>query len=438
MHITTSEKEHVQEIPGQDLPPPTPTSGKSIQTAIILLCGCMALLMTGVGIIIPVFPQRLRAMGLGVETLALMEGAFGLGMFLFSTPMGALADRIGRRPIVLFSLATFVLTNLALAFANHPVEFIVVRFLEGALAAGLMPASTAIIGDTIPPEKQGRWIGFLTTSNSIGIVLGPGIGGFLYQAWGFSSPFFISAGCALVATVLVLLMLPETLPAQVRERARLRRSKTQAGEKSTKGPGTAQLLWLFAPVLLIDFLLTFCYPFVLPQYPFFFENTLHYNSASYGIIVSMYGLATAVFPVLLGRLSDIWPRKLLIIVGSLLSPILNVALLVLPNFPSLIIATLITGAGSALLMPAMGTLYLARTTDENRSQVMGVRSTAFSLGVLIGPLAQAGLGPFISSQAAFGIAVTVSLVATLIAVFALKNPTPQAAPEALPEVIAAD
>ncbi len=61
---------------------------RSVTTTLMFLIGCVTLMMTGFAVILPVFPQRLQALGLGSETLALMEGAFGLGMFLFSTPMG--------------------------------------------------------------------------------------------------------------------------------------------------------------------------------------------------------------------------------------------------------------------------------------------------------------------------------------------------------------
>src|SRR6266567_8819561 len=73
-------------------------SSRSITVALTFLLGCITLMMTGFAIIIPVFPQRLQALGQGPETLALMEGAFGLGMFLFSTPMGTWSGRIGRKP----------------------------------------------------------------------------------------------------------------------------------------------------------------------------------------------------------------------------------------------------------------------------------------------------------------------------------------------------
>jgi hypothetical protein len=97
--------------------------------------------MTGFAIIIPVFPQRLQALGLGPETLALMEGAFGLGMFLLSTPMGIWSGRIGRKPILFISLAGFIVTNLLLAFVNVPLLFVLIRFVEGMLISGLIPAA---------------------------------------------------------------------------------------------------------------------------------------------------------------------------------------------------------------------------------------------------------------------------------------------------------
>src|SRR5260370_1131983 len=166
---------------------------RSITVALMFLIGCITLMMTGFAIIIPVFPQRLQALGLGPETLALMEGAFGLGMFLFSTPMGIWAGRIGRKPILFISLAGFIVTNLLLAFVNVPLLFLPIRFVEGMLLSGLIPPAMSMMGDTIPLSKQGRWIGFLTTAPAGRFALGPGIGGFSAQTLSLHSPFLLSS-----------------------------------------------------------------------------------------------------------------------------------------------------------------------------------------------------------------------------------------------------
>ena len=397
--------------------------GHPTKTALVLLPGCIALLMTGFGIIVPVFPQRLEALGLGAQTLALMEVAFGLGMFLFSTPTGTLADRIGRKPIILLALAGFIVTNLMLATVNIPPVFILIRFVEGMFISGLMPASMAIIGDSIPSEKQGRWIGFITAAQASGLVLGPGIGGFLYQAWGFSSPFLISAGLAFIASLLALILLPETLPAHVRKHARLSRIKKRQVERGSNGtlPRVSILLRALMPLLIIDCGITFIYPFVLPQYPFYLMKALGYSALQFGIIASVYGLSLAVFPAFLGQLCEASPKKLLIMLGSLLYSTLNVGMLFLHQYVLLLGAAMVTGIGNALLLPALSTIYLGFTTEQHRSQVMGIRGTAISLGTLLGPLAQALASPWITPQTAFVIAIALSLVITLLASVVLKN-----------------
>ncbi len=97
-------------------------------------------------------------------------------------------------------------------------------------------------------------------------------------------------------------------------------------------------------------------------------------------------------------------------------------MLLLRQYPLLIATAVITGVGSALLMPALGTIYLNATSDQNRSQIMGIRSTAISLALLLAPLAQAAAGPWITPQITFAIAGGLSIVMTFFAIVALRNP----------------
>ena len=400
---------------------PAKTS-RRITIALTFLIGCVTLSMTGFAIILPVFPQRLQALGLGPSTLALMEGAFGLGMFLFSTPMGTWAGRIGRKPILFLSLAGFIVTNLLLAFVNVPLLFILIRFVEGMLISGLIPVSMAMVGDTIPVAKQGRWIGLMTTAQATGIALGPGIGGFLYQALGFTAPFLLSAAIALLGSLVSIFLVPETLPEHVRVEARLHKAQRGSKAKKTQESNLAGLIWLFAPFLIVDFGLIFTYPFVFPQYPFFFAKVLHYSTAQYGMVISVYGLALAVFPFFLGRLSETLPKKPLIVVGSLLVGTLNGLMFTAPLYPLLLAGAAVAGLGSALAEPALGSIYLAATTDANRGQVMGLRGSAISLAVMLGPLAQALVAPWTTPQVIFATGGVLSVAVAVVAFLLLKNP----------------
>ena len=395
---------------------------RSITAALAFLIGCVALMMTGFAVILPVFPQRLQALGLGPEMLALMEGAFGLGMFLFSTPMGTWSGRIGRKPILFISLTGFIVTNLLLAFVNVPLLFIPIRFVEGMLISGLIPAAMSMVGDTIPLSQQGRWIGFLTTAQAVGFALGPGLGGLLAQNLGLSSPFLLSAGIALAASLLAIFLVPETLPRHVRAEARPHQARRVVKAQKPKEWRMARLIGLVAPFLVIDFGMIFTYPFVFPQFPFFFAKVLHYSTTQYGMLFSVYGMALAVFPLLLGRLSETLPKKPLIVTGSLLFSALIVVMLVAPFYPLLIAGAALAGLGSAFVEPAMGSIYLGATTDENRGQIMGMRGSAISLAVMLGPLTQALVGPWITPQITFAIGVALSFMMALVAFLLLKNP----------------
>src|SRR5579885_3307892 len=398
------------------------TSRRSINVALLFVIGCVTLIMTGFAIIIPVFPQRLQALGLGSEMLALMEGAFGLGMFLFSTPMGTWSGRVGRKPILFLSCAGYIVTNLLLAFINVPLLFIPIRFIEGMLLSGVIPVAMSMVGDTIPLAKQGRWIGFLTTAQAVGFALGPGLGGLLSQNLGFTSPFLFSAGIALAASLLAIFLVPETLPEHVRVEAKARRADGGAKAAQAKELRIARLILLIAPFLVIDFGMIFTYPFVFPQFPFFFERVLHYSPAQYGMLFSVYGMALAVFPLVLGRVSEALPKKPLIVLGSLLFSALIVVALVAPLYPLLIAGAALAGLGSAFVEPAMGSIYLGATTDETRGRVMGMRGSAISLAVMLGPLTQAVAGLWISAHTTFAIGVALSLGMALVAFLLLKHP----------------
>ncbi|GCE09934.1 MFS transporter [Dictyobacter aurantiacus] len=395
---------------------------RAITSALLFLIGCITLLMTGFAIIMPIFPQRLQALGLGAETLALMEGAFGLGMFLFSTPMGTWSGRVGRKPVLFISLAGFIVTNILLALVNIPIFFILIRFVEGMLIAGLMPASMAMIGDTIPLQKQGRWIGYITTAQATGIALGPGIGGFLAQVLGFTGPFFLSAGIALLASLLAVFLVPETLPRQKRMVTKQPTIKSSTKRSQPRDASFYGLIWLVGPFLLIDFGLIFTYPFVFPQYPFFFEKVLHYSTAQYGLVISVFGLAMAISPLFLGRLSESLPKKLLIITGSILFGTLNAFMFIAPLYPLLLVGSALAGLGSALASPALGGIYLGVSNEQNRGQLMGIRGSAISAAVMLGPLAQALVGHWITAQITFAIGVILSLALVAIASILLKSP----------------
>ena len=209
------------------------TSGPSRRRArnvIILLAASVGLMMTGFGIILPVFARRFGEFGSGVEALGLMTKSFALAQLVAAPFMGSLADRYGRRPLILLSLAAFTLANVGFLLASSTTVFIIIRVLGGALTAGLFPAAMGVVADVVPERERAQWVGIVMGSYGAGLIFGPVVGGVLYDGWGFAAPFVTSAVMAAIAFIAAVVMVPETRTAEVRWREQLRNRRGSHSE----------------------------------------------------------------------------------------------------------------------------------------------------------------------------------------------------------------
>jgi MFS family permease len=176
---------------------------------IVVLSVCMALQMTSYVMIVPLFARRFSQFGASVQALAISEMGYALAATIAAPFMGALADRLGRRRLVLGSLAAYVLAFSGYLFAPTAFALIAIRALTGALTAGLIPAATGMVADLAPADRRAQWIGFLNGGASVGWILGPVLGGALYDKWGYSVALTASTLTAAVTLLLAILMLPE-------------------------------------------------------------------------------------------------------------------------------------------------------------------------------------------------------------------------------------
>ncbi len=380
-----------------------------------LLTGSLALLMTGYGVVFPVFARRLAELGSGVEALGLMSMGFAIGQFLAAPFMGAAADRIGRRPLILLALASVVVANIAYLFANTVELFIITRFAVGALSAGLLPAAMAVVGDIVPVDQRARWSGTLMGGYGVGFIFGPTLGGVLYDSFGFAMPFLASAALGVVGFVLAFTWLGETRPD----------NPAKSGVKAASPSFSAlaalpKPLVILVTLLALDFLSVFLFAFVEPQLAFYLYGDLGFSTTSFGLIVGAYGLAMVIGQATLGRVADSFGRRIPIAVGLALGTSFYGGLVVLTDLGPMLVATLIAGVGAALAGPALSAAYLDITEEEHRSRIMGLKGSAAALGGVAGPLAVAVASRFLGPQAIFAVSGALALIGALVALLALR------------------
>lgn len=170
--------------------------------------------VTGLGLIIPVFPKLIETLIHGNLSDASRYGGwltfcYAVMQFIFSPVLGGLSDQFGRRPVLLFSLFGFGIDYILLGFAPTIGWLFVGRTIAGITGASFTTAS-AYIADISAPEKRAQNFGLIGAAFGVGFILGPAVGGFLGQ-YGPRVPFFVAACLTLINWLYGFFILPESL-----------------------------------------------------------------------------------------------------------------------------------------------------------------------------------------------------------------------------------
>jgi DHA1 family tetracycline resistance protein-like MFS transporter len=405
-----------------ELKPPQASLSSETKRILYLLAACIALTMTGYGIAMPVFAKRIGELGSGVQALGLMTMSFAFAQFLLSPFMGSFADRFGRRPLILIALTGEVIANGAYLYAQSVPLYIAIRFFQGGISAGLLPATLGVVGDRVPEEQRAQWTGVIMASYAAGFIFGPALGGFLFDHWGYAAPFAVSGILAFLALVLAIMMVPETRLVS----SRAQKLNPIAGQTKTHRwremwNSLPHPIYLFATLLLIDFIATFAFAFIEPQMALYFYNQLLLTPTHLGLIVGGYGLATLLGQAFLGKLSDRHGRKPVIVLGLLLTGTLYLGLIFVTSFGLLFPVAVLSGLGDALFIPAIAASYLDIAEPEHISQVMGIKGSVAALAGVVGPLLVTIVSPWTSPASIFAISAATTLVAILLALVVLKG-----------------
>lgn len=166
--------------------------------------------MAGQGVVGPVLPLYARDFGVSATMVGLTLTVFALARLILNIPAGMIADRFGRRVLL---IGGPILTSIGMfgsGFAGDIWSLLIWRFVAGAGSAFFMSGALIYLIDIAPPDLRARYVATNQWALSVGVALGPGIGGLVAERWGLAAPFHLVGVIALFAAVYAVFRLPET------------------------------------------------------------------------------------------------------------------------------------------------------------------------------------------------------------------------------------
>lgn len=364
----------------------------------------MALDLVGFGIVLPILPLYAERFDAGPATVGMLVASFSLAQFVFSPIWGRVSDRVGRKPVLVLSLAGTAVGSLITGLAGTLWLLFAARVLDGISGASVSVAQAAVT-DLAPPSERPRLLGLLGAAFGLGFVAGPAIGA-LAALGGPHVPFLVAAALAAVNAVVAAVRLPETRPRQEAPPARSRRDGAYE-RTSVRRELSGYLIVAFASLVAFS---AFEATFAL-----FGERRLGLRLASTGIVFTVIGVLIAavnggmVAPVV-KRLGE--PRTLR------LGLVLNAgALAILPfvhSWLALAPALLLLTTGQGLVTPTLSATVAGRVAADRRGAALGAQQSAGGLARVVGPVAGGfafewiGVGaPYLGGVALLAVAVVV-------------------------------
>ncbi len=177
---------------------------------LLILCFATFLVMAGQGVVGPVLPLYARDFGVSATMVGLTLTVFALARLVLNIPAGLIADRFGRRVLL---IGGPILTSIGMfgsGFAGDIWSLLMWRFVAGAGSAFFMSGALIYLIDIAPPDRRARYVATNQWALSVGVALGPGIGGLVAERWGLAAPFHLVGVIALFAAVYAVFRLPET------------------------------------------------------------------------------------------------------------------------------------------------------------------------------------------------------------------------------------
>ena len=341
--------------------------------------------LVGFGVIIPLLPFFALHFDATPATVGLLMASYSLGQFIAAPFWGRASDHLGRRPILLITLAGGAIAYVLLGFADSLWMLFVARTLSGFMAGNISTAF-AYVADITTAENRAKGMGVVGAAFGLGFIAGPAIGGILAGPdplnANFQLPAFAAAGLTLTALLMAFFKLKESLPEDIRRSLadKPREKRAQQFREAISRPNIGLLIGL-------SFLATFVFAGMETTFAMWSERRFNWGPQQNGYLFAFIGVLSAIIQGgLVGRLTKRFGEANLIVQGSAALAIGMLAIPFCETLPALLAAMAVVAYGFSVINPAMNSLISRQVGPEEQGGIMGVTRSATTMARVIGPV----------------------------------------------------
>ena len=378
---------------------PDPAARRS-GAALLIPLSVMFINMLGFGVVVPLLPFYARSFHAPPWQIALLFSAYSVGSFFGEPFWGRLSDRIGRKPLLVSTVAANCLCYLALAFAPNVLTAFVFRFI-GGLAAGNSSVVQGYIADVTPANERAGRMSLLGAAYNIGFIFGPALGGLLARpsagTSGFHAPLLTASALAGISATAIFFVVKESRVHTFTASRQL--SRWAMFGQAVRHPVVGRLM-------LLTVVAGLAFNGIEATFGFWAEHRYGWGPRNVSVCFTAAAVVSALAQTLLtGRLSTRYGPGTMLAAGMALTVICTG----LQPFSTGGIMTIVLMAtmalGQSVAFPNTSAM-ISRSTDEDRQgQMLGLNNAAGALARITGPLCALSLfsiapnGPFLVGAA---------------------------------------
>lgn len=315
--------------------------------------------------LLPTLPNYLISIGGNKSQVGIVMSAFAVGVLLFRPLVGKQIDSRGRKIVLLLGVLIFTIAPFFYIFIHSIVPLVAVRVFHGLGLAAFGTESITLITDAASPKQRGEVISYTGMVNTVAFSAGPIFGSLIGDVWGYTA-LFIFVGLTSFACLILSLFIKET----------------KTFETSASTVGFVGAIWQRRIMLsfVIILLIAMVHGAVMFYYPIFLKENLHVNV---GLFFAVFGAATMVVRVFIGRFSDHSGRGPLIVFSLVFIALGVFSLNYSTNITFMYISAVLYGLGFGSQQPTLTTVVADNTTPETRGKIFSFYYGGFDLGISI-------------------------------------------------------